>query len=124
MVFAVVTNHSMEKIEDIPNEQYYATWKTLCTSLLGNCGCFYRKLMEINSNFPGMLIWMYFNHGHWKKKNIKPTFPLGSNCPLCGIFGGCSWVAIYTVYIYINVRTFQHKNSCTITNLCISLSIT
>jgi len=28
MVFAVVTSHSMEKIEDISNEQYHATWKT------------------------------------------------------------------------------------------------
>ncbi len=27
MLFAVVTSHSMEKIEDIPNEQYHATWK-------------------------------------------------------------------------------------------------
>ena len=31
MLFAVVTSHSMEKIEDIPNEQYHATWKKLAT---------------------------------------------------------------------------------------------
>jgi len=98
MVFAVVTGHSVEKIEDIPNEQscyleniVYHCFRQLWLVL--------EKLIEIDSNlFSGYINLYLFQSCPPEEKNIKPTS--GLNYPLCAIFGGMLMGCYIYIYTY------------------------
>ena len=103
MVFAVVTGHSVEKIEDIPNEQscyleniVYHCFRQLWLVL--------EKLIEIDSNlFSGYINLYLFQSCPLEEKNIKPTS--GLNYPLCAIFGGMLMGCyIYTCIYYVLLK--------------------